>query len=79
VLTLLLPLHHSCRFAKSGNKDFATAVALWTLGDRGVLKVRAARWLAGDAATEQPGPHMYFTQAACMFTATQLHADYNFY
>ncbi|KAF6264698.1 dolichyl-diphosphooligosaccharide-protein glycosyltransferase [Scenedesmus sp. NREL 46B-D3] len=27
------------RFAKSGNKDFATAVALWTLGDRGVLKV----------------------------------------
>jgi hypothetical protein len=32
----------SCRYAKSGNKDFATAVALWTLGDRGVLKVGGA-------------------------------------
>jgi hypothetical protein len=31
-----------CRYPKSGNKDFATAVALWTLGDRGVLKVSGA-------------------------------------
>lgn len=26
-------------YPKSGNKDFATAVALWTLGERGVLRV----------------------------------------
>jgi hypothetical protein len=53
----------SCRYAKSGNKDFATAVALWTLGDRGVLKVGGGCWVlavvamqccAGSHAGDQP-------------------------
>uniref|UniRef100_A0A383W075 Dolichyl-diphosphooligosaccharide--protein glycosyltransferase 48 kDa subunit n=1 Tax=Tetradesmus obliquus TaxID=3088 RepID=A0A383W075_TETOB len=45
------------KFAKSGNKDFATAVALWTLGDRGVLKVGAlSHHLVSDPAVE---PSLY--------------------
>jgi hypothetical protein len=29
----------ACRYPRSGNKEFCTAVALWTIGERGVLKV----------------------------------------
>jgi hypothetical protein len=59
-LTILLPLimfAAACRYAKSGNKDFATAVALWTLGDRGVLKVGGHEALGAVAKHCCAGSH----------------------